>query len=162
MSGATPKNGGGAGEISKNLSAGWGQPCLFCRFFSFLWHSRLFCAYNVMMLIASCRKVGGLPVGCCCVSDFRDKEVVNICDGERLGYVMDVQFETHDGKIIALVLPGDRTWLGFSKGNDIFIPWDKIRRIGEDIILVEVNLEECCQCCDDPKPDRPRRRRGFF
>ena len=100
--------------------------------------------------------------GFCCVSDFRDKEVVNICDGERLGCVVDVQFDIHDGKIIALVLPGERNWLGFSRCDDIFIPWDKIRRIGEDIILVEVDLKDCFPCHDDCRPDKPRRKRGFF
>ncbi len=94
----------------------------------------------------------------CCVGDFRDKEVVNICDGERLGYVIDVQFDVCDGRIISIVLPGDRGFFGFGRCNDILIPWDKIRRIGEDIILVEIKLDDCRYCDDDCKPDRHKRR----
>ena len=98
----------------------------------------------------------------CCVGDFRDKEVVNICDGERLGCVIDVQFDICDGKIISMVVPGERGWLGFGRCNDIFIPWEKIRRIGEDIILVEIKVEECCKCDDECKPDKRKRPRGFW
>lgn len=111
---------------------------------------------------ATVKNYGGLPVGFCCVSDFRDKEVVNICDGERLGFVMDVQFDVCDGRIIAIIVPGERNWLGFGRCDDIFIPWEKIRRVGEDIILVEISIEECCKCAEECRPEKHKRKKGFF
>lgn len=88
----------------------------------------------------------------CTVSDFRDKEVINICDGRRLGYVIDVEFDVISGKILSIVLPGQKGGLlGFGKCEDIHIDWCKIQRIGDDIILVDVGreLSECsCNSCD--------------
>ena len=40
------------------------------------------------------------------------KEVVNICDGCRLGYVCDVELDLISGRIIALLLPGPCRFFG--------------------------------------------------
>jgi len=80
----------------------------------------------------------------CCVRDFRDKEVINICDGKRLGYVCDVEVDTACGQIRAIIVPGENKFLGFGKGCDTVIPWNNIRCIGNDIILVELGgLQNC-------------------
>jgi len=71
-------------------------------------------------------------------SDFRQKEVINIVDGKRLGFVCDVEINLDSGRLEAIVIPGEGRFLGFfGKGSDYVIPWSKIRKIGEDIILVE-------------------------
>lgn len=71
--------------------------------------------------------------------DFKHKEVVNINDGKRLGYVQDVYADLETGKITHLVVPGNNKLLNiFSTNNDIVIPWQNIKCIGEDIILVEI------------------------
>lgn len=84
----------------------------------------------------------------CTVSDFRDKEVINICDGRRLGYVIDVEFDVNSGRIIAIVVPGQKCRLMcFSRHEDIYIEWCKIQRIGDDIILVDIGREVSgCDC----------------
>ncbi|MDF2686337.1 MAG: YlmC/YmxH family sporulation protein [Clostridia bacterium] len=70
-------------------------------------------------------------------SDLRCKEVINIKDGARLGYVDDVEFECDSGKITAITVPGPARFLGmFSREADYIIPWQGIQKIGEDIILV--------------------------
>jgi len=75
----------------------------------------------------------------CRIADLRCKEVINICDGLRLGYVDDVMFNIIDGRMIAVIVPGPAKYLGmFGHEDDYIIPWDKIVRIGDDIILVEV------------------------
>lgn len=72
-------------------------------------------------------------------SDLRLREVVNILDGKRLGAVDDVEIDLTTGKITAVIIPGGGRLLGlFGKGDEIVIPWDKIKRIGVDMILVEV------------------------
>ena len=72
-------------------------------------------------------------------SDLRNKEVINISDGKRLGYVCDIEVDIANGKITALVLPGSKgvLWL-IGKNNDIVIPWTQIKKIGDDIILIEM------------------------
>ncbi len=69
----------------------------------------------------------------------KNKEVVNISDGRRLGFVVDGQIDIVQGKLISIIVPGECNFLGISKGDDILIPWECIERIGDDIILVKVN-----------------------
>ena len=67
-------------------------------------------------------------------SEISDKEVVNLCDGKRLGYVCDADIDTECGRITRLAIPAKR---GLFPGKSrIYIRWENIERIGEDIILV--------------------------
>ncbi len=70
---------------------------------------------------------------------FKQKEVINLNDGKRLGYVQDVEADFESGEITAIVVPGTPKLFSVGNKNDIVIPWSKIKRIGEDIILVEIN-----------------------
>lgn len=75
----------------------------------------------------------------CRIADLRCKEVINVCDGERLGFVEDVLIEIPTGHVCAIVVPGECRCFGlFGHGDDIIIPWDCIVKIGDDIILAEV------------------------
>ena len=71
--------------------------------------------------------------------DFKHKEVININGAKRLGYVHDVCADLESGRILSIIVPGNRRMINmFSKEEDIVIKWEKIRCIGDDIILVEV------------------------
>ena len=71
--------------------------------------------------------------------DFRHKEVINITDGKRLGYVQYVCGDLTSGSIASIIVPGSNKSVGFlSPSNDIVITWDKIRCIGDNVILVEI------------------------
>lgn len=71
--------------------------------------------------------------------DFKHKEVININDGKRLGYVQDVTADLETGVITSIIVPGSNKLLSvFSNNNDIVIPWQQIKCIGDDIILVEI------------------------
>lgn len=87
-------------------------------------------------------------MGNCSGENFRDKEVINACDGRRLGYVADIEFDVCDGRITAIVVPVKNGFLGFGCEN-IVIPWEKINKIGEDVILVDA--EGCCPPCKPRK-----------
>lgn len=76
----------------------------------------------------------------CRIADLRCKEVINICNGFRLGFVCDVFLDTLTGCILAIVVPGPCRFFGlFWREDDFIIPWDCIRRIGDDIILIEID-----------------------
>ena len=71
--------------------------------------------------------------------DFKHKEVININNAKRLGYVQDVTADLETGTITSIIVPGNNKIFNFFSGNnEIVIPWDKIKAIGEDVILVEI------------------------
>lgn len=73
------------------------------------------------------------------LDELKNKEVINICDGQRLGFVIDGQLDPVSGRLISVIVPGECNFLGISKGDDIIIPWECIERIGEDIILTKIS-----------------------
>jgi len=71
--------------------------------------------------------------------DFKHKEVINITDGRRLGFVQDVTADLDSGVITSIIVPGSNRLLNVFSGNtDIVIPWQSIKCIGDDVILVEI------------------------
>lgn len=72
--------------------------------------------------------------------ELRCKEVVNVCDGRRLGHIVDIVFDLCSGRVIGFVLPGERKqgWNIFKNCDQLFLPFCSIVRIGEDTILVEI------------------------
>lgn len=72
--------------------------------------------------------------------ELRQKEVVNTRDGRRLGRVMDIEFCQCSGTVTALVVPGEFSLIQSLRGEKcgIVIPWDHICKIGDDVILVDV------------------------
>ena len=84
------------------------------------------------------------------VAQLRYKEVVSVSDGSRFGFVGDMEVDLDTGRVTALVVPGRLRLLGLlGREEDRYIPWDAVRRFGQDIILVE----------DGPQPRLGERRR---
>ena len=73
-------------------------------------------------------------------SDIRQKDVVNIVNGRRLGTIVDMNFTT-DGRISSISVPGPFNVMNLFRSNraDVIIPWESIVKIGEDVILVRLN-----------------------
>lgn len=70
--------------------------------------------------------------------DLRKKEVINIQDGYRLGFAGDLDLRMPEGQAAALIVYGPYRFFGlFGRGEEYYIPWDCISRIGDDIILVD-------------------------
>ncbi len=87
-------------------------------------------------------------------TDLSCKEVICVCDGRRLGFVSDVRVELPEGQICAIVVPGPCRFFGlWGRRDDFVIPWRCIKRIGPDIVLVDIKPEECRV---------PRPKPGFF
>lgn len=76
----------------------------------------------------------------------KNKEVVNICDGKNLGNITDIIIDTTCGKILGLIVPANnKNFFSFFKSNnDIFIPYNRICKIGKDIILVDIIIQQTC------------------
>ncbi len=71
--------------------------------------------------------------------DFRQKEVVNVRDGKILGFVIDVDAELTNGAIKSIVVAQAGKLIKSIGGkNNITIPWNNVKLIGEDVILVEI------------------------
>ena len=89
----------------------------------------------------------------CRMVEMRYKEGININDGCRLGVVGDVEICLPDGKVTAIIVPGPCRFFGlFGRGEEYYIPWDCIKQIGDDIILITKPAER--------RPPHQERRPG--
>ncbi len=82
----------------------------------------------------------------CFVTDMREKEVINLKDGCRLGNVCDIEFDTCSGTIVSIIIFGKGKLFGLlGRYDDIKICWNEIKVIGDDTILVEFDCPEQCR-----------------
>lgn len=77
------------------------------------------------------------------LGELRQKSVINTLTGASLGKPMDIEFCAVDGRVSALVVPGEFSLTALLRGErcGVVIPWENICKIGDDVILVEIN--EC-------------------
>lgn len=68
--------------------------------------------------------------------EIREKEVVNIYDGKKLGHIIDIIFERESGRVKGVVVPGLKRFM--RKTEDIFVPIENLKKIGEDVLLVKL------------------------
>ena len=88
----------------------------------------------------------------CTFDDIRNKEIINIKSGIKMGYPDDVEFDTCTAKICKLVIFGKAKLFGLlGREEDFTICWSDIEIIGEDAILVSCNL-----------PMRTKKNGGIF
>ena len=83
------------------------------------------------------------------IYDMRQKEVINVRDGCRFGFVCDVAIDPDDGCVKALIVPGPGRIFGvFGIEQEYFIPWCDVCKIGDDIILVDVDTGKALRDCE--------------
>ena len=71
--------------------------------------------------------------------DFKQKEVINITDGKILWFVIDVQADFEKGEIHSIVVAKTgKIFNNVNSKSNITIEWKDIKKIGEDVILVEI------------------------
>ena len=76
------------------------------------------------------------------IAELKDRQVVCVGDGAILGYVGDIELDTENGKLSAIVIYGKPKALGiFGRDDDIVIPWENIEIIGDETILVKCNFK---------------------
>lgn len=78
----------------------------------------------------------------------KEREVINICNCKRLGFVVDLLINTCSGHVEALIVPGPGRICGvLGYDAEYIIPFECICKIGDDIILVEIKEEKCLKSC---------------
>lgn len=86
--------------------------------------------------------------------EFRNKEIINVTNGVKIGYVDDIIFDTKNAEVISIVVHGRYRFLGiFGREDDMTINWSDIEVIGEDTILVKN---------DGEYPNRKPQKVSFF
>ncbi|MBZ9687795.1 YlmC/YmxH family sporulation protein [Clostridium estertheticum] len=77
------------------------------------------------------------------INNLRQMEIIDINSGSKLGYIKDLKVDCEEYRIISILLPTQKSsW--FNKNNSIEIPWEKVKKIGVDVILVDgsdLNIE---------------------
>lgn len=72
------------------------------------------------------------------ISSLKSMELIDINTGAKLGYIKDFKVNCDEHRIEAIIIPMQKSgW--FSKHEDIEIPWDKIKKIGIDVILIDAD-----------------------
>ncbi len=83
------------------------------------------------------------------IATLKHKEVINVRDGFRLGFVCDVVIDVKCGRVLSLIVPGPSCFLGiFGRDKEYIIDWCCIVRIGEDLILIDADLKNLLKNCE--------------
>jgi YlmC/YmxH family sporulation protein len=82
-------------------------------------------------------------------SELRCKDVINVCDGTRLGTIAEIEFDSCNGQICSLILCSGSGFFSFKHEQRIVLPWSRIECIGDYAVLVKLSqndlkmLEQC-------------------
>ena len=90
------------------------------------------------------------------VSNLFELEVINLCNGGKIGYPTDLELDLDERKILSVTVSSCRGISLFDKKEEIIIPWCKIECIGEDAILVKLTQSDisCCSCGTEKRKKR--------
>lgn len=71
------------------------------------------------------------------LSELQNKTLINMSDGRNIGNIVDIKMDSQTGNIISLIIEQNKKGFYFSsKNNSEEIKWENIKKIGEDVILV--------------------------
>ncbi len=76
------------------------------------------------------------------ISDMMEKEVVNVNNGKKLGFISDIELDMGEGRIKSLIIvnEGSKSYL-LSRGEACAVSWNNIIKIGHDMILVKIDQQ---------------------
>ena len=81
--------------------------------------------------------------------DFKQKEVINIKDGSRLGYVSDIHMCKDKGHCKQLIIPGPARIFGvFGREQEYRVDWEHVKQVGDDLILIECETDKLLKDID--------------
>ncbi|MDP4088160.1 MAG: YlmC/YmxH family sporulation protein [Bacillota bacterium] len=73
------------------------------------------------------------------INNLKVMEVIDINTGAKIGFIKDIKIDCDDYKIEALLLPGQQKNSWFGKQEMLEIPWERVKKVGIDVILVDVD-----------------------
>lgn len=72
------------------------------------------------------------------LSDLQNKTVINVTDGKNIGNIIDLEIDD-EGNALGLIVEKYKFLIStFTSKKEIIIKWDQIKKIGEDVILVNI------------------------
>jgi YlmC/YmxH family sporulation protein len=74
------------------------------------------------------------------LSELQRKDIVNIKDGKKIGRIIDVIFDPTNGYMIRFVIESSHFVKNlFSNNEEITIKFTQIKKMGEDVILIDIS-----------------------
>lgn len=75
------------------------------------------------------------------INAMKTMEIIDVNTGSKLGFIKDIKIDREDNRVLAILLPGEvKGW--FSKSDDMEIPWERIVKVGVDVILVSAERSD--------------------
>ena len=94
-------------------------------------------------------------------SSLREKDVINVCDGHRIGFICDFSIDAECGRICAIYVSDH--FFGFTGQKDVIkIGWECITCIGEDAVLVRIEEYDRCRESRCDKSGGKKKKNGWF
>ncbi|NLZ93749.1 MAG: YlmC/YmxH family sporulation protein [Firmicutes bacterium] len=78
------------------------------------------------------------------LSQFSRKEIINLHDGSRLGFVgdSDLVIDDQSGYIQSIIIYPKGMGGKTAASRELVIPWDAVKKIGEEILVVDIAPEQ--------------------
>lgn len=82
-----------------------------------------------------------MQTGYMMLSNLQTKDIVNVVDGRKIGNIIDVKIDSNTGKLLKLLVEPSKNFKKFfSSREESEIMWEAIVKIGEDVILVNIEI----------------------
>ena len=74
------------------------------------------------------------------LSDLQRKDIINLNNGRKVGRIIDVELDETSGQMKNIIIETTKMFRNmFSSERDLSIKFEQIRKLGEDVILVDIN-----------------------
>lgn len=77
-------------------------------------------------------------------SELKEKNVINVYNGQNLGSACELEIDTECGKVCAIITYPDNYSVFQFRREQIRIPWESIKKIGKDTVIIELQHDTCC------------------
>lgn len=75
------------------------------------------------------------------ISDLQNKSIVDMNTGKNLGKIIDLILD-NKGNILELIIEKKKFFFSIFTKDNISIKWNNINKIGEDVILIDININK--------------------
>lgn len=76
------------------------------------------------------------------LSEIQNKDVISVNDGKKIGNIIDININM-DGTLNSLIVEKSKFIISkFTSNGEIEVKWSEIKKIGDDVILVNLGSEK--------------------